>query len=802
MNSLRPFHSLRLAALGLLSVAALAQAQVAAPDSSGPTEEKAIELSPFQVSAGASRGYAASETMTGSRVKTQIIDLPYTVNVLTSEFFEDFGIFEFSDNITQIGSFGGLDVGGNFNLRGFTSSYQLRDGFFRLGRYGASNIDRLEIIKGSNAAIYGRTSPGGMINMISKSPKPTPNQKLTLNYGDYNTQRVTVESTGPLGLLGNTNYILTASYYQRDFDQDYARNRNQEYYLAVDHTFADASKLTLSIENFAQLRHAPLAAVPLVIDQRGTSGTADDVAVGYALNLGHYNPHGPTSELNRANTSLTAVYDKKLNSVFSTRISGNFYEARRWDFNQNNGWGAININPPVATTAISTLRGATPNRTRIFEDGGGVQADLLAHYWTNNRKLEHRTLVTVDFNDYYRWDPALSYAGSTNPDIVAWNAVRRVTLDSNYNPVGPIPYFTKHYTESPGEIYTRNQRRRVTVLGALLRHQSSLLNGDLLAYAGARFDAARFRHTDFFTPASSFTSFYPGYTPGTQIRKGLTAFKPNLGVNYKIKENFRVFANYSESYFVSQGDTTLIVASPDYKPETAEGWDYGFKGSFFDDRLSYTISGYYAKRHNVTVTDYEETPLGSGSFVQVQRRDGDQLVRGYEADLNWRVTDEFSLLFSYGNVNSRYTNFGSAFPDAIGRRVAFIAPYNGSLSAKWAPVAGRLKGFSVNAGITFVGATPTELPTAGDTYATTGPRIITASTGQKNLRAPAYSLVSVGARYTLQNSGAVTHTFAVNVNNLLDEDYLRVGASAANRLLGEKLAVYFTYTLNFKGPKL
>mgnify|MGYP002133971527 CR=1 FL=1 len=85
----------------------------------------------------------------------------------------DFAIFDLNDTLTQIGSFTGLSGGGGFTLRGFSSSSQLRDGFYRIGRFGTSNVDRIEVIKGSNAAIYGRTSPGGMINMISKPPKPT-----------------------------------------------------------------------------------------------------------------------------------------------------------------------------------------------------------------------------------------------------------------------------------------------------------------------------------------------------------------------------------------------------------------------------------------------------------------------------------------------------------------------------------------------------------------------------------------------------------------------------------------------------
>jgi iron complex outermembrane receptor protein len=259
----------------LASILAVALAGAAAHGQTPPPPEDTIKLSEFSVTASDDRGYVPSETMTGSRVATKIIDLPYTVNVLTSEFFEDFGLFEFTDNLVHVGSFTGLDIGGGFNLRGFGSTYQLRDGFFRLGRYGSSNIDRMEIIKGSNAAIYGRTSPGGMVNMISKQPKSKPGQKLSLNYGDYGTQRVTLESTGPLfqSRLGKTSYIVTASHYQRDFDQEYARNRNQEYYVALSHRFPDGSNFFISGEYFLQMRHAPNNAAPLVIDQRARPPT-------------------------------------------------------------------------------------------------------------------------------------------------------------------------------------------------------------------------------------------------------------------------------------------------------------------------------------------------------------------------------------------------------------------------------------------------------------------------------------------------------------------------------------------------
>jgi len=790
-TSTRPVR-LALRALLLVGLAASAHAQTApaASTATAPRSNEVVTLSEFNVSAEPDRGYIASETLTGTRVRTPIIDLPYTVNVLTSEFFEDFGIYEFSDNLVHIGSFTGLDIGGSFVLRGFSSSYQLRDGFFRLGRYGSSNIDRMEIIKGSNAAIYGRTSPGGMVNMISKQPKSRPNHKITFNYGDYGTERITAESTAPIANTrwGKTAYVATASHYQRDFNQEYARNRNHEYYLGLTHTFPDKSNLFVSGEFFLQQRMSPLNASPLIIDQKGTATNTDDEAVGYNWNLGRVNPYGPNSELNRGYSGVTAFYDKRINEVFSVRAAGNYYGARRWDYNQNTGWGAININPANPATPVTSARGATPSKGQIIEDGGGVQADLLAHYFLNNRAIENRTLLTLDINDYYRWDPSRSFAAAGDPDLVAWNAVRTVPLNADLRPIGPISYFPKWLVHGK-EVSTRIRKMRSTVTGGLIRHQSAFLKGDLLTYAGARYDSVRFRHRDFTTPPA-------GFAPGQLLDRTLSELKPNLGVNYKLTPSLRIFANYSESYFVPQADAPATVADPGYKSETAEGFDYGFKGGFLNDRLNFTVSGFYATRNNVSVTEVEEEPIGSGNYVTRARRDGNQLVRGYELDVNWRATEELSFGGSWGNVYSIYTDFGSAFPLSVGRRVNGVAPKNGSVYGRYTAGRGPLHGFSANLSVAHVGATPSESPNAGDTYTTNaaGQRILSRTTYQWRLRTAAYTLVSAGIRYRLPGNSRTSHTLGLNVNNVLDEQYER-----ANRLLGEDRAFYFTYTLNFAG---
>ncbi|HLP25401.1 MAG TPA: TonB-dependent receptor plug domain-containing protein, partial [Acidobacteriota bacterium] len=318
---------------------------------STPSKDDTVTLSPFEVKAEENRGYVAAETLTGTRVATQIKDLPYTVNVITSEFFEDFAMFQLDDTLTQVGGLTGLDVGGGFNLRGFASSSQLRDGFYRQGRYGQTNIDRVEVIKGPNAGIYGRSSPGGMVNMISKSPQKSETQKLTVRGGSFGTLQGTLEATGKIG-SPKTYYIAVFSQLNRGGDVDYFHIRENQAYVALKHDFDNGGHFLFSAEHFKQYRHSQQSAAPMITDQKGTASNLDDEAIGYAKNLARYQAYGPQSENSRSADTLRATYDRQLSDVFTFRAGAQLFSAKLQNFNANTGFGAVTIN---STNAASNL---------------------------------------------------------------------------------------------------------------------------------------------------------------------------------------------------------------------------------------------------------------------------------------------------------------------------------------------------------------------------------------------------------------------------------------------------------------
>src|SRR3954463_9024407 len=194
---MNPFRIQPLAALLSLAFAAAAVGQ-------SPTKpaEEPVMLSEFTVKDDSTMSYIASESVTGTRVATQIKDLPFAVSVVTSEFMKDFDFFDIASDMSYVANLNALDTQGNSNLRGYGATFYLRNGFYRLGLIDRVNTDRVEVIKGPNAAIYGATSPAGLINIVTKKPRIGVNsEQVTLTAGSENFLRAETNVNTPLGSI-------------------------------------------------------------------------------------------------------------------------------------------------------------------------------------------------------------------------------------------------------------------------------------------------------------------------------------------------------------------------------------------------------------------------------------------------------------------------------------------------------------------------------------------------------------------------------------------------------------------------
>ena len=81
--------------------------------------------------------------------------------------------------------FRGNNSTGDFFIDGLRDDVQyLRDLY---------NIDRVEVLKGSNGMMFGRGVAGGAINRVSKEANWTPINEVVAQYGSFSHKRIAVE---------------------------------------------------------------------------------------------------------------------------------------------------------------------------------------------------------------------------------------------------------------------------------------------------------------------------------------------------------------------------------------------------------------------------------------------------------------------------------------------------------------------------------------------------------------------------------------------------------------------------------
>lgn len=152
----------------IMILAAIAPASFAQnAGSAGLTKSDPIlTMQEFEVQGTTRSGYSVTNSMSASRINMELRDTPINIQVLTSEFMMDVSAFGQREAVSWLAS---VD---NKSVRGFNTREFLRNGILRFSDFSPYNIDRIEVIKGPSAVLDGITSPGGVMNVITKKPIP------------------------------------------------------------------------------------------------------------------------------------------------------------------------------------------------------------------------------------------------------------------------------------------------------------------------------------------------------------------------------------------------------------------------------------------------------------------------------------------------------------------------------------------------------------------------------------------------------------------------------------------------------
>ncbi|GAA4872528.1 TonB-dependent receptor [Ferrimonas pelagia] len=119
-----------------------------------------------------------------------------------------------------------------FNARGFTIS---NDGYMRDGHQfwayyvpPIETAESIEVIKGTSSLLYGKTSPAGLINMVSKKPTHERFVELGFDFDSNGSTRYQVDTGGRIDEEGNFRYRAVGVKQDKEFWREYANGENVE----------------------------------------------------------------------------------------------------------------------------------------------------------------------------------------------------------------------------------------------------------------------------------------------------------------------------------------------------------------------------------------------------------------------------------------------------------------------------------------------------------------------------------------------------------------------------------------------
>ena len=500
-----------------------------------------------------SSGYLTPETSTATKTLTPLRDVPQSITVVGQEQIRDQVLLSIGDVARYVPGLMAIQGENNRDqlvIRGNSTSAD----FFLNGvrddvQYYRDlyNVDRVEVLKGSNAMEFGRGGGGGVVNRVSKEAGFAPLREFSVLGGSFGEKRFAADLDQPLS--SRLALRLNAVYENADSFRDYGGL--ERYAVNPTLTFApsSATRFTLGFENLNDNR----------IADRGIpsfQGRPTDLPVSAYFG-------NPNQSKVFANVNIgTITFDQKiglLNIRNRTQIA---------DYDR----GYQNFVPGAVTAdglqdSVSAYNNAT-HRRNFFS-----QTDLV--YTASTGSFRHTILGGVEIGR--QLTDNLRNTGYFNNS----------SATSILVPLANGAFFTPaNFQHAPTDAF--NHLR--TNIGAVYVQDQIALNRFVQVIAGLRFDYFDLRFLD-------------KNTAGTMRRIDHLA-SPRAGLVFKPVTALSLYTSYSVSYLPSSGDqfSSLTSITQLLKPEKFANYEAGVKWDL-QPNLALTTAVYRLDRTNTRSID-------------------------------------------------------------------------------------------------------------------------------------------------------------------------------------------------------
>jgi iron complex outermembrane receptor protein len=594
-----------------------------------------------------STSYNRSNASTATKTDTPIMETPIAIQVVPKALMQDQQAVQLGDAVKNVsGVSQGFTFGGyaeEFMVRGFNTNYaNYLDGFrWPASRMPVANAERIEVVKGAAANLYGRITPGGMINVVTKRPQATPYYSLEQRFGSYDLFQTLADATGAVNKDGSLMYRLNFEYLDKNSFRDFAFTDRK--FIAPSFTWKVSDRTQLDLD-FIYSKENTLE----------DHGVVASTATRRPLNI-------PISRF-----LGEPALDKASTELYSTAITLNHEFSDKWKINARfNHLHRDVVDQQHAAPGV--LNDVTGELRRNFF-GGPSEGNSLGGTVNITGKfatwgVEHEVLTGWD---YY----------SVDGEVNSWQ-IRPLAVGGS---VKSINIYTPTYglsgvnlASTPKNFF---QDQHVSWNGVYFQDQITLFE-KLHILGGGRYDWASQGN------GISNLSLANAKTIYSDIEN--QKFSPRVGVLYKPWQWLSVYGNFVES--LGAANTGIASNGSILQPETAEQFEAGLKTEFFDKRLTSSVSYFHLTKQNMSV------PIIGTAFSQAI---GEARSQGIEMDISGRIADGLNLIASYA-----YTDAVILKGTNAGKRLWNVPRNSGSFWAKYDLQQQELRGLSFGAGVYF-----------------------------------------------------------------------------------------------------
>lgn len=584
--------------------------------------EEATNLEEIVVTGRAQQLYRARETTIG-KIPSDPLDIPQSVQVITSQLIEDQGARDVTDLYRNVASISFFSYSG-VNFRGFRQDTAFYDGLRGNPFTGFSvpqlfNIERVEFLKGPAGMLYGPGSPGGTINYVTKKPSETFSATIRGVAGNFSRYGGSADVTGPI--TGDGAVSARGGVFFEDYDHFRVNAESRTFIADGGLKFRLAEETDLIVQATHYDQNQPGNRL------RGVQVNLD----GEFLAPITWNHNEPTDYLN-----LDAqVYQARIDSRISDAVSLNL-AARYFEYDE-----AQNYHEPQGARSDTNGDGAVDFINREFRDqvretdGLSFGGNLIAGFATGG--FEHTALLGADWSQ----EDSLSLSRTARP----------VT---NGGPVPGISLINPAYGLTRGSYYrlaavpfTRSLSR-ATRYGVYLQDQVTIAQRFILS-AGIRKD---WFEDDNRLNSSDFSD---------------SDITLRFGAIFKPRDDVSIYASWSDTFEPQGAGSQISDVGGPFAPVTGEQMEAGIKTALLNGRIQATTAIYEIKRSNILQTDTSLPPVNGRDQL---RPIGEITSRGFEFDIAADITPDWVGTFTYAYNDTKVTGTvpGQSIANAVGNR--------------------------------------------------------------------------------------------------------------------------------------